>query len=820
MFRNYLTTALNNLARNRLYAAITILGLSVAFAVAILVGQFVRNELTYDQWIQGHGRVFEITSRVDLPGQKPILGLPAPDGLFGRLRTEFPGVATVVRIGLQQGTMRRGPGDRGAEEWLAASVDPDFFKVLPLPALAGDPASALQQPDTVVLTRRMARKYFGRDVPIGRSLETQDRDGRFHAMRVTAVLRDFPVNTTLGSEIFASGRSAWSRLANADTHPLLAGAFHGGIDTYVRLAPGVGVADLQHALDAAARPDLAAPQTGGARLSLGLTPVAEVHWLPSPGFGNPGAKPSGDKAIVYGIGAVAALMVLVAAINFVTLMTARAARRGVEVGVRKATGARRSDLVLQFMGEALIQVAVSVLVAAAMAEVLIKPFDALVQRDLSIDFVHDPALLAGLVAFVLAVGVLAAIYPALVLSSFRPQAVLKGGTLRAAGSPLARATMVAIQFAVLVGLIFMTTTIYRQTRFALSQGIGAADRTLIVEVPIRPGKGAFLDEVRKLPGVSAAVGSASYVLQQGIATPVNVGKGRQMEFWLAPTDFGFLELNGVRPLAGRLFSRAHGKDGVLINPDAPVQPPVVINEAAARALGYANAQAAIGKPLAWTRAIEPGVAPVPGKSEIIGVVPDLPETVRASVDPKLYFVDPKYFDLVSIKLTGQDVLGTMRAMASVWKRTGDGSPFNGSFLSQLRLNTYAELVVQGEAMAICAGLAILIACLGLFALAAFMAERRTKEIGIRKALGASTRDVVLLLLWQFTPPVLCAAALALPVGFWAMHDWLSQFAYRVPLSLWTFALAAATAVVIAWLTVAYQSYVVARARPAGALQYE
>jgi putative ABC transport system permease protein len=637
---------------------------------------------------------------------------------------------------------------------------------------------------------------------------------------VTAVLTNLPTNSTIGSEIFTSGRSAWSSLTFADAHPMPPGAFRGGFDTYARLSPGARAADLQHAVDVAGRPLVVAAPAGGVRLSFHLTRLDDVHWLPEAGATEPGVNPSGDKKITYGIAAVAGLMVLVAGINFVTLMTARAARRGVEVGVRKVTGASRHDLIIQFMSEALIQVAASVVIAAAMAEVLIGPFDALIQRDLSIDFVHDPALLAGLVAFALAVGALAAIYPALVLSSFRPQAVLKGGTVRTAGSPLARAAMVAIQFAVLVALIFTTTTIYRQTWFALAQGIGASDSKLIAEVSMRPCKAPFREEVRKLPGVSAVACSTSYMLLHGLGTPVDAGRGRHVNFDVAPTDFGFLELNGVRPLAGRLFSRAHAQDGVLANPDAKVQPPVVINETAARVLGYANPEGAIGQALAWTRSIEPGVAPVPGKSEIIGVVPDMPDSIRTAVHPTLMFVGPKYFDLVSIKLTGKDIPGTMRAIQAIWKRTGDGPSFDGYFLSQYRLNTYAELLVQGEAMAICAGLTVLLAGLGLFALSAFMTERRTKEIGIRKALGAGKWDVMALLLWQFTLPVLCAVAVAAPVGFLAMRDWLGQFVYRVPLSLWTFALAALAAVVIAWLTVAWQSYVAARARPAGALQYE
>ena len=824
MWRHYLTTALRNLARNRLYAAITVLGLAVAFSVAILVGQFVRNELTYDRWIPGHRQIYRITTLVQPPGQKPIT-LESTPGLAAGLRTGFPGAVAVARLFESSPAVRAGGSDKGGTEWLFAWAEPDIFKVFPLPALAGDPASALQQPDTVVITRRMARRYFHRDRPIGATLEVrQPPDAQWHAMRVTAVLKDLPANTNLKDEIFASGRSAYSRLDAIDAHPT-PGAMMMGLYTFARLSPGTAAADLQRAVDVAGSADAQAFRRAGDRISIRPLPLDEVHWMPRAGPGNPGDKPSGSKSITYSIAAVAGLIVLVAAVNFVTLMTARAGRRAVEVGVRKAAGATRRDLIIQFVGEAMVQVAVSVVVAAALAEILVKPFDNLVQRDLAVDFVRDPLLLTGVAGLALIVGILSSIYPALVLSSFRPQAVLKGGTIRASGSPLTRASLVTVQFAVLVGLMLAATTIYRQTQFALAQGFGASDSRRIVGV-FGACRTAFPAEARKLPGVSAAACSMEYAMNFGqLVQSVQTIRGQRVGFDVAPVDFGFFELYGVRPLAGRLFSRDHGEDAVLADPKAKAQPTVVINETAARALGFADPGSAVGRSMTWTRALSPDAPPVTGRSEIVGVVPDMPATVRAAVDPIAYMVlpganTPNYADFLSIKLTGHDGPGAVRALQALWKRTGDGSPLDTFSLSQFRSNLYADLQIQAEAMAICAGLAILMAILGLFALAAYMTERRTKEIGIRKALGASRWDVVALLLWQFTAPVLCAVAVAAPVGFLAMHDWLSQFAYRVPLSLWTFALAGIAAVAIAWLTVGWQSYVVAKAKPAGALQYE
>jgi putative ABC transport system permease protein len=625
--------------------------------------------------------------------------------------------------------------------------------------------------------------------------------------------------------VFASARSAYSGLAIQDARP----PNFGGVSTYtfVRLPPTTSPADLQQKLDQATKPESALSNNfnPGSKWLYRAVPLSQAH-LTQPGLTAVVAKPIGSAAIAYGIAGVGALIVLVAAINFVTLMTARAARRGIEVGIRKATGAQRKDLVVQFVGEALLQVAFAALIAIGLSELLVGPFSAFVQRSLSLNFLTDPLLLAGVVALALVVGLLAAVYPALVLSSFRPAMVLKGGVVQASGSPLARASLVVVQFAILVGLIVTTTTIYRQTQYALARGLGTVDSKLIVGV-MTPCNTAFPDEVRKLPGVAGAACSSYNALNTPSAkglTTIQLAGGRKATFDVEPVDFGFFELYGIKPVAGRLFQQSHGEDGVMADPKTDAMPTVIINETAAHTLGFADPHAAIGKQMLWARG-RPGLPPSNGPppiapSQIIGVVPDMPVTVRIATDPSFYFVVPKNLNVLSIRMTGQDTPGTVKAIEAVWKKTGKGAPLNEIFLSQFRMSLYLDLIIQGVTIAICAGVAVLIACLGLFALSAYTTERRTKEIGIRKVMGADTRQVVFLLVWQFTIPVLAAIAVAVPLGFFAMNWWLHGFTYHVELPLWTFAVAAVAAVLIAWATVSYQSFVVARAKPAGALRYE
>jgi putative ABC transport system permease protein len=827
MFRNYLVTALRNLERNWLCTAISVLGLGAAFTAAILIAQFVRSEFSYDHWIPGYQQVYKIADILTQPGQPGEPSDQTNPVIAANLRTVFPGAVAVARLAQDGPGVRRRPGDVLVEEHGFAWADPDIFRVLPLPVLAGNLASALQQPDTVVITRSAARRYFHRDLPVGDTLQVQTVEFPapgappgpprivWRAMRVMAVLKDLPANTNLTAEIFASGPTPHSGFANMGARLGITSTY-----TFVRLKPGLSAVALQRALDVAGRPEanLFARIATGARFAYFPVPLGEAHL--TPGQTGKEVKPQGSRAVSYGIAGVAALIVLVAAINFVTLMTARASRRAVEVGVRKATGARRGDLMVQFIGEALVQVAVATLIAVASAELLLPAFNAFVRRDLTLDVLHDPWLDLGVAATALIVGLLASIYPALVLSSFRPATVLKGGVVQASGSPLARQALVVVQFAILVGLIVTTTTIYRQTQFALAKGLGAGDSKLILSV-LTPCHAAFPGDARKLAGVAAVGCSSLYALNTptySFIDPIRVPGGAMVNFDMAPVDFGFFEVFGVKPIAGRLFSRDHGQDGVLADPNNVAAPSVVINETAARNLGFSDPRAALGRRITWGN--HSGRGPATYTSEIVGVVPDLPVTVRTATTPTFYIVAPD-LSVVSIRMTGQDLPGTIRAIEAAWKRTeGWSGPMGEIFLEHSRAALYLDLIVQSGTVAFGAGLAILIACLGLFALSAYTTERRTKEIGVRKAMGADTAHVVLLLLWQFTLPVLAAAAIAIPLGALAMNWWLKGFTYHVDLSAWTFVLAAVAAVVIAWGTVSWQSFMVARAKPAAALRYE
>ncbi len=817
MFRNYLAAALRNLTRNGLYAGITIAGLAIGFAAAILIGLYVRHELTYDQFVPGHGQVYVVNLKMTGAIDRPINEDTTTADLADQLKLDFPQIQYTARL-IGTGfppAVRRGDIKVGEQNFVW--VDPDFFKVMPVPAVTGDLATALAAPDAVVLSRAGARKYFGRDAPVGETLQV---DG--HPMRVTAVIEDLPSNSQLRGDVFGSSKAPFSAISQ----------FSGGgplsniVATYIRLKPGASGAEMQAALPAFVSTRLMPAINRGApnehlHVVLTLKPLTSIHLQTAAGD----LKPSSDVKVLAGIAVIGFLIVLVAAINFVTLMTARASRRAVEVGVRKAVGAERRDLVVQFMGEALAYVAVALVVAVALAELVLPGVNAALQRKIAFDYLSDLPLLVTMIAVAAGVGLLAGIYPALVLSAFRPALVLKGGPIEGIGGARVRQLLVVAQFAVLITLVLSTLTIYRQTAFALKDATHV-DKDQVVMMFASPCTDTLRDAIRAVPGVVGAGCASPNVIGYADNIDEITAGGKILTTHFAPVDFGFFQVYGVRPLAGRLFQEDRpGDDGARTGAAAP---PIVVNQSFVRALGLLSPQAALGRVIVWHyRPAEAAttVEPPPSSSEIVGVVPDITfGSVRDAIPPTYYYVAAKTNLLTSvvlnIKLDPNRIPATLPAIDKVWDRVSGGLPVQRYFADQFMLRLYIDTLIQGAFIAVCALIAVSIACLGLFALSAYTAERRTKEIGVRKAMGASSGGILKLLLWQFAQPVLWANLIAWPIAWLAMNWWLQGFAYRVDLAPWTFLAAGAAAVVIALGTVLVHAWRVSRAKPVGALRYE
>lgn len=807
MLRHNLAVAFRNLARNWLYAGITIVGLAMAFAAAMLIGLYLRDEYSFERFISGYSQVYRLETDVLAPGQEPARTDAAASTAADSLALDFPEVEGVARLARSS----RWVGRDKAETWeRVAWTDAAFFEVLPYPVLAGDPVAALHNPNGLVLTRKMARKYFGVDAPIGETLLVQAPAGDApllatpHPMRVEAVLKDIPRETHLEQfEIFASGRAAWSALPLEDQPPSRALIFW----TYVRLPPDVSADRIREGLEGFAARHYPGPL--GWRLR--LEPLKDLH------FTDDARTVNGDIAIV------GLLIVVIASINFVTLMTARATRRAIEVGVRKAIGARRRDLIVQFMGESLIYVLAAMLISVMIVGLALPSVNAFLQRTIAFNYLSDPTLAAAILGAAVLTGVIAGLYPAVVLSSFAPAPALKGSGAQRAGSAAVRQGLVVVQFAILTGLIIVTATIYRQTTFAL-QNVVRLNEDQIVYMDCEPG---FKEKLAALPGVNA-VACVSNEAIGDIPTKTFVKDPARGNITIntAGADVGFFEMHALKPLAGRFFSKDHGEDIVVGIPgaDPQSQPSLVLNESAVRQLGFDSPQEAIGRSVDWIRpfAAPPTDAqPSFRSSRIIGVVSDFTlGSIRTAVDPTMYFVDPISTHTLFATLQGQRLPEILDSINVLWRSTGHVRPIKLDFLGETMRQEYRDVEIQGAIIGGSAGLAIVIACLGLFALAAFTAERRTREIGVRKAMGASSFDIVRLLLWQFTKPVLWANLVAWPIAFWATTHWLEGFAYRVSLPPWLFFSASVVAVLIAWAAVAAKAWLAASLKPATALQCE
>jgi putative ABC transport system permease protein len=793
MLQNYAAAALRNLARNPLYSLANLIGLAVGIAAAALIALYVRDEFNYEAFIPDYRNIYLVETTATPPeGHAPLEALPGQTIVASWLRLDVPAVAHVARIMPALLSFRRGEVE--AMETLLWA-DPDLFSILKLPVFAGNLQDALARPDGLVLTRSTARKYFGRDDPVGETLEL----ARQQRMTVTAVIEDLPSNTHLSVTAIASGTSQSSTLAAADRDP----GWPWGAYTYVTLKPGFSPAATESRFLAPLYGRHSLPGSNNGKVyHLHLLPIGAIHF--ASGALTP-LKPAQRRETVYSIAAVGALILAVATLNFVNLMTARANRRFVEVGVRKAAGARRRDLLVQFVGECLIYVGIASLMALSLAELLLPSMNGFLHRTIDFSYWSDPGFAAVAAASLVVLGVVAGIYPALVLSAAPPTRVFnnRGSVFSAAGSKV-RQWLVTSQVAILMGLVVAAIVIDRQASFAMTQSLRMnSDQVLVIRSAC---PGAFKDALKGLHGVRAAACSRwappeTLEAVVGITLP----DGRTALLHFASIDFGFLELFGLQPLAGRFPAESYGTDVL-----SPEHRAVVINEAAVRAFGFQSPRAAIGGRLHWL-----------GQwAQIIGVVPDfLTGSIREPIDPAAFYVDPPDNRNLSVKLDGQTLAETLAGIDALWNKMGN-APISRTFVDQLLQGKYDEFTRQATLLAISASVAVFIACLGLFALAAFTAERRSKEVAIRKALGADRAAVIRMLLWEFTQPVLWANVIAWPLSFFLMNRWLSGFAYHANLRLWMFVFAGGVATAITFLTVFAHTLFVASQKPVTALRQE
>ncbi|HVJ54962.1 MAG TPA: ABC transporter permease [Aliidongia sp.] len=806
MFRNALVTTLRGLRRDWFQAGINIGGLALGLAAAILIGLFIRDELNYERFLPGQENLYRTNWIITPPGQQQISIAETPSAVSRFMTLDFPEIEAVTRLKREILGVRRGDIDRSDS---VLSADPNFLDLFRFPVLAGDRAGALATPDSVVLTETAAFRYFGGRDPVGETIEI----GHGRPMRVTAVLRDPPSETHFDLNIIVSGLAGFTELGKEDAR---AGPSPAYFLTYLRLRPGADPAALAVRFDDFIRHRVITDPDTYAALApvLEMRRIADLHLHPV-NLGEP--KPGGDLRTIRALASVAMLILLAASFNFVNLLTARATRRAVEVGVRKLSGASRSQLFAQFMAETVASAVLALILALGAVELTLPFMNAFLGRTILFAYWREPGSLASLGALALLVGGLAGIYPALVLSSYRPAVALKAARLPSGGR--LRAGLVILQFAVSIGLIVATAIIQRQTAYATGVSMrDAAHPILLISNMLPPFPETSFETLRdRLAGVlGVRRAAASSLVPTNFSTSVGSvhRAGHEADPQLAidriSIDGQFLELYGLRPIAGRGFSSDRRRES---------DNPVVLTEAGVRFLGFPSAEAAVGEEIMVASGSGGADPDLPAR--IIGVVPDfIVKSVREAPEPIMFTQATGSTEFLSVELDGARLADTVAAIDRIWHEIAPDQPIRRFFLDERVAALYLDLARESQIFGVFSAIAVLIGGLGLYGLAGFTAERRTKEIGIRKALGASTADVLALMLWQFTLPVLLANALAWPVAWLAMRRWLDGFPLRIELPLMPFVLAGLAALAVALLTTGYHAIAVARARPVAALRYE
>ena len=833
MWRNYVTVGIRALAKSKTYALINILGLAIGMAACLIILLYVRYEVSYDRWIPGSDRIFQVQSwyKSSETGQEAQLQM-TPYVSGKSLRDNFPQIEREVYVNNNNPVFFRNGEATSTEDYLW--VDGNFLEVVPLPLVRGDQRTALAQINTAIITQSEARRRFGTDDVVGQTMTLITR-GVHRDFRITGVLRDLPRNSHFRiNSLIRLDYVAY----NADQPNVLDcwGCQNGWV--YLKLRPGADVEEIRSGLQAWEDRAIPDQNSGEARFNAGddqdwhLVNLEDIHL----GQAQAAAMaPGNDRTTIVTFAIVALLILGMAVVNFTNLATARASQRAREVALRKALGASRRQLIVQFIGESVIMAVVAMLIALALVELLVPPFAAFLEADMQVSYFGANGIVLPVLVLVAIVGIFGGLYPAFFLSRFEPASVLKANksSSETPGTGRLRSILVVAQFAVSIGLIICTAVIYGQTVYARTLDPGY-DRSNILQIDelaryqlLDKGQ-TLVDRMRRVPGVRAA-GRTTI----GVATDNNnntsvmvPGRSEPNLIGIYQVDEGYLEAMGLQLVAGRWFDESRPMDDMTLpfpqdlNAERALAARganVVINELAALRLGFRDPRQIVGR--TFRSALvdnEIGLVPI----TVIGVVRDARfRNVRLPLDPIMFNNTNNGHTHIILRFDGNP--SEVRAAAErVWKSVTTEVPFVADFSDDIMAELYEAEDARAQTFAAFALLAIVIACLGLFGLAAFTAERRTKEIGIRKVLGARTRDIVRLLAWQFAKPVLIASLFGSFAAWWVMRDWLDQFDARIDLGVLPFVAASALALAIALGTIASHAIKVARANPIHALRYE
>lgn len=787
MLRNYIQVALRNLLRNKSASLIKIISLSVGMICFAVISLFVYHELSYDKFHEHPEQVFRVVKDFVNDDGSKIPDATTPPALAPVIQKDIPEVAYTTRVFPNWGRKYLFQyADKRFFEEKVYRVDSSFFDVFTFPFVKGDPQSSFKDLNNVLLTETAARKYFGDDDPIGKIITTDVGD-----LMVTGVLKDLPQNSHFHFDFLVSVRKI---SGNLDTN----WGFY-NFYTYVRLHPQADAEAFKSKLQPLYknyRPEGQAQYYAQALTDIHLK--SNLKWELSA---------NGDYSYIQILATIALFTILLAAINYINLVTAQSAKRAKEVGIRKVSGAMKNSLVVQFLFESLIMAIAATVISIAFVEAMLPAFSDLFNSTLSFFDPQNYIVLCMVLGVGLATGLVAGIYPAFYLSSFQPVSVLKGSLSGFGGDSFLRKGLVTFQFVISTVLIIGTFVISGQVSFVKNKKLGFSKENILLihNSGYLKNYSALLSEIKQTPGVLNA-GAADGVLGgQNWTTSVQAKdqeKGLLLNF--LSTDYEFLNVMGVDFLDGRNFSRDTQADSTAI----------ILNETAVKQLGL-NKDEAIGT------LINGGSEDDPFYYTVIGVIKDFHFTsFHESIKPFGFFLIESRVNKLFVKINGDNLSESIGKIQRVWESLIPEKPFEFMFQDEQVDKLYAGEVKFQTLFSSFTYVAIIIACLGLFGLSAYTAQQRTKEIGIRKVLGASVLGVTQLLSKEFLKLVLIAVAVSIPIAWYAMSEWLQNFAYHVELNVWMFVISGLAAIGIALVTVSFQSIKAGLANPVDSLRNE
>lgn len=806
MIFNYFKTAIRSFVNQKIYSFINISGLAIGLASCIMIILFIINEFSYDRFHKDHERIYRICVDGRMSGDFfHVAVTPFPFG--PESVKDFPEIDQAVRLNNVPGNPFLSYHENKFYEDRIMYTDSNFFKVFSFELLSGNPDNVLKEPNSIVLTKSRAEKYFGDEDPIGRILRMNDHDN----MKVTGIMEDVPKNSHLNFSMLIS----WTTSPNLN-NPQINNWGSLSIYTYIKLKENADNVKLDEKMDLYIMEKFSADagvtvedvQNYNIEFIPFLQKIKDIH-LYSDLMAEAG--PNGDISDIYLFGAIAIFIILIACINFMNLSTARSSKRAREVGIRKVHGAYRRQLIRQFIGESVLYSIISLLVALALVEIFMPVFNKILGRELEIGAFSHQYLIISYVFFAVIIGIIAGSYPAFYLSSFKPVKVLKGSSTDRSRKSVLRNILVLFQFSISIFLLIGTGIIYGQLKYFKNKKLGF-DKEHVITIPLRNERlinkyEVLKEELKTVPGVVNVAASSSISgedLDGSAFFPEGFPEQNPWLIYYSSVDYEYINTMGMQLLQGRNFSPDFTTDTAS----------VIINYTLLKKLGWEDP---IGKKFML------GDPNEGFELKVIGVVNDFHYlSLRQKIEPIMLMYNPGEFTGLNLKLGKQDIRKAIENIENKWTELEKAFPLDYRFMNQTFDNLYQNEEKTASLFISFSVIAIFIACLGLFGLASYTAEQRRKEIGIRKSLGSTANAIILMLSKEYTRWVLVANIIAWPVAFFLLDNWLSNFAYRIQILnyWWVFFIAAVIALLIAICTVLFQSVRAANDNPVNALKYE